>query len=308
MTDSEEPEGAARPPADETVGDGEQSAYAPFGKPLSSSLALTVDEANVLAGDAGATLVMPLGPVKVGKTTLAVELYARYLRIMRWAGCSFAGSETLLDYEMLAFPSRLTSGGDLPDTWRTRLGGERHLLHLRLATDGGRKTNLLFANLSGEISESIRDGGDPISEMPMLARAHRILVCVDGERIASPALAGRAVSGTRQLIGTLQEKGSFIGGAEIALVLTKYDKVVASGQQTFWHEAGQELTRQIADLGLGDVSFRTAARPDQSPPADDETEALMRWLVRPVLQPASKVPASTLSERALGRFVDHKNG
>lgn len=279
----------------------EPSAYVSNGIPLRSGSALTLDEANALASEAGATLVVPLGPVKVGKTTLVVELYARYLDHAKWADCSFCGSDTLLDYEMLAFPSRLKSGGDLPDTWRTRLGEERHLLHMCLVDDAKSRTNLLFANMSGELSDSVRDGADPAEELPLLARAQRVLICVDGDWVATPALCGRAISDTRQLLGTLAESGSFIGGARAALVLTKWDKVIAAGAGARWEAAGAELEQRLGDLGMGQRSFRTAARPDGDRPPDDETEALMRWLVEPVEGIPTAVPQAQAAKRAMGR-------
>lgn len=297
----EDPAGA--PEVDE-VAVSTPSAYAPSGIPLRDGLALTVDEANALASEAGATLVMPLGPVKVGKTTLAVELYARYLRHVTWAGCSFCGSDTLLDYEMLAFPSRLKSGGDLPDTWRTRLGEERQLLHMCLIDGVGSRTNLLFANMSGEVSENVRDGADPAEEIPLLARAHRVLICVDGESVATPALCGRAISDTRQLLGTLAENGSFLGEARAALVLTKWDKVIAAGEQTGWEAAETELQQRLDELGMGQASFRTAARPDGDRPSDDATEALMRWLVGPIQAASPVATGAPAAARAMGRSAE----
>jgi hypothetical protein len=227
---------------------------------------------------------MPLGPVKVGKTTLAVEIYDHYLRSLSWAGASFRSSRSLLDFELIAFPSRLTSAGDIPETWRTRLTDTRYLLHLELLT-GGTARHLLIANQSGEFSKHVRDGGDPAIELPLLPRAERVLICVDGASMASGAQAARAISETRQLIGTLVEGAIFASGAQIALVLTKLDLAGPSGFEA-WTKSEPDLREQLEPVG-GARSFAIAAR--GTPPAgDNEFEDLFRWVLAE--DPISAVP------------------
>lgn len=272
----------------------------PEGKPLSPGLALTVDDAQAMAGELGVRIVMPLGPVKVGKTTMAVEIYANYLRRTTWAEASFCRSQSLLDYEMLAFPSRLSAGVDLPETWRTRLRETRYLLHLQLRRNDAARVNLLFANQSGELSEHIRDGQDPATELPLLSRAERVLICVDGALVADPALAGRAVSDTRQLIGTLAERATLASNAEAALVLTKLDLVTADPEGLGrWAEAEEDLKERLKPLGRGERTFRVAARSAKNLKAN-QFEELTGWLLADSASPSLETSDPDPAQRSIG--------
>jgi Double-GTPase 2 len=276
-------DGLAAPAPDQgaaagSLSDLDASPQASSGLALRDGLALTVAEAHAMAAGEGVRIVMPLGPVKVGKTTLAVEIYDRYLRFLEWADASFCASRSLLDFEMLAFPSRLNSEAGVPETWRTRLSETRYLLHLELLKDRGGRNNLLIANQSGELSEHVRDGEDPATELPLLARADRILICVDGASIAHGALSGRAVSDTRQLIGTLNERASLLPAARAALVLTKLDVVSQAGHLERWRQAEGDLVACLDALGRGAQTFRVAARTEDEP-EDNQFEELVTWLL-----------------------------
>src|SRR4051812_28440595 len=78
MSDLPPAAGAEAPAEAAAAGEVERPA-APTGTRLASGVALTLDEANALAGESGASIVLPLGPKDVGKTTLMVELYERFL-------------------------------------------------------------------------------------------------------------------------------------------------------------------------------------------------------------------------------------
>lgn len=281
---------------------GESPPPADPGVPLGQGLALTIDEANTLAATAGTQLVVPLGPVGAGKTTLIVEMYARYLTHMSWADRTFGGSESLLDFELLAFPSRLQSGADLPATWRTRLqDGDRFLLHLRL--DGSEaapgEVNLLVANLSGELSEGIRDGHDPVTEIPLLPQARRIVLCVDGAKVASDAFRDRALSDTRQILRGLAEADALGTGARLALVATKWDEIAEAGSEARWQEVEEELAGAADSVTHENATFKVAARAKHTVP-DDGMEALMRWMTSSDdRKPQTETPREAI--RALGR-------
>lgn len=273
------------------------------GQPLALSAALTLEEANALIADAGARIALPLGPSRVGKTTLMVEIYERYVR-GPWGGTSFIWSETLLEFERLAFAGRLNSGADIPDTWRTRLeDGGRSILHLELI-DGLATRNLLFVNQSGELSDRVRNGRDPAIELPLLGSADRIPICVDGALVAeSPGQCDRALSHAQQLIRVLGEKASFAARAQLALVVTKWDVIEAApGAKDRWLDAESRLLEDLRNLGRGETAIRLAARPLVSTPEDDGMATLLRWLLEETAPLVANRIVTTPPLRAMGHF------
>jgi hypothetical protein len=277
----------------------------PSGVALGAGTALTVEQASALAGKAGARLVWPVGPVESGKTTLIVGLYERYLQ-GPWADTSFAWSETLLDLEMLAFPSRLRSGADLPTTWRTRLrNAERQILHLRLSCPDSERVDLLFGNSPGENFNHVRDGDDPRREFPLLPDADYLLVCLDGEKVASPGTYDIAIGETRQFLGTLAQAAMLRASCVGALVLTKLDKVKSvDGGTERSVRAMDALAEDMERLGVATTSVVTSARHPAGTVEEDGMPELLRLIIGP---PTEHTPALNLegpvSTRSMDRFT-----
>lgn len=272
---------------------------------LHPGVALSVAQANVLASDAGVRVVLPVGSVGTGKTTLAVGLYERFLA-RSWGGASYLWSETLLDFEMLAFPGRLASGAGIPSTWRTRLRDSAgHLLHLRVSCESSPRLDLVFANLPGELSDHIRDGEAPASEIPLLASADRLVMCVDGAKIASPGHHGLAVSHTRQFLRTLKQGSGVPPTCAVSLVLTKFDLVSDTpGGVERWEAARAALEPELAGLGRPGIVVCTAARAKTSGFAPDGMDVLLQWLTSPdgLADPALPDPR-VAGPRAADRFT-----
>jgi hypothetical protein len=275
----------------------------PEGRRLSAGVALTLDEANGVAGQDGARIVMPVGSREVGKTTLIVELYERFLD-GRVGEVQYALSRTLLDFELIAFAARLDSGADIPATWRTRLADSaRPILHLAVL-DGTDRENLMFVNVSGELTDRVRNGKDPDVELPLLGTSDRILICVDGFKVVhSVGSCDREVSKARQLIRVLGESATFVEAAQIALVLTKWDEVHAVDEAVArWEAVEGDLADHVETLGRPSEVFRVAARKIASTPPDDGMAGLLEWFLAANRRAPTPISPPSGPTRAMSRF------
>jgi hypothetical protein len=249
---------------------------------------------------------MPVGSRGVGKTTLIVELYERFLN-SPVGDVQFAVSRTLLDFELIAFAARLDSGADVPATWRTRLAdSERPILHLAVL-EGEDRENLMFVNVSGELTDRVRNGKDPGIELPLLATSDRILICVDGFQVAqNVGSCDREVSKARQLIRVLGERATFVEAAQIALVVTKWDEVHAVDEAVArWEAVQEELAHQVETLGRPSEVFRIAARTIASTPPDDGMARLLEWFLAANRRDPAPMSPPSAPTRAMSQFGNH---
>ena len=134
---------------------------------FTSEAALSLQEARTLTGRRGGTLVLPVGEVGTGKTTLLVELWSLLLLHGSIGGHSLAGSRTALAFEERAYYSRVESRADAATTIRT-YEADDGFLHLRICRPDGSLRELLFADFTGEHFERIREGTMLLEELPWL--------------------------------------------------------------------------------------------------------------------------------------------
>src|SRR3954453_18020464 len=96
-------------PAENSVSpaDAEHLAALPL---VTSDAELSFDEALTITGRRGARLIMPMGEVGVGKTTVMVELWTQLIGFDVISGHRFAGSRTAMAFEERAYLSRMAAG------------------------------------------------------------------------------------------------------------------------------------------------------------------------------------------------------
>jgi hypothetical protein len=244
---------------------------------LGSELLNPAEASRLLSGSPGRVVVW-LGERDSGKTTLTARLYERQRLPGQEVG--FAGSWTLLAFEALAHGRRLAASGarssaDQP----TREGDERQIYHLALS-DGADRMNLLIADLPGEQFRALADNQIPLSSIPLVRRADKLVLIVDGGCLRDPARRASALTRTRQLLERLAADSLPHPGSELALVVTKWD-LVAEDPDTlaYWLAREHQLADDVRELQASAEHVRVAAGAPASFPQDDGVGALRSWLV-----------------------------
>jgi len=184
---------------------------------ISAGPALSLHDADSFLRRRGAVVVSFLAGPEAGKTTLMATMY-ELARRRALATLRFAGSDTIRGFEERCHLSRHSSGGDQPDTQRTR-GGPPQFLHLRLA-GASRPFDLLLADRAGEFVDRILD--DPASVMAMaeVARADHLLLIVDGSQLFHRA--PQANSTAKRVFQALKQN-NLLGARHLHIVVTKRD-------------------------------------------------------------------------------------
>ena len=268
---------------------------------FTSEAALSLVEARTLTGRRGATLVLLAGEVGVGKTTLLVELWNLLLLHGAISTHRFAGSRTALAFEERAYYSRIESAADAATTIRTQEDDDG-FLHLRIQGPDGSLHELLFADISGEHFERIREGSEFLGELPWAARVDRFLVILDGKGYATPGEREIVLTRTRRQILALRRSNAVNEAARVAIALTKLDELSEEDRDRFSVDH-DSLLADIKSIDDEATSLLIAARPsDGSSPRGLDT--LIEWISsgdRSKEGGAHGRPAP--SSRAIGKFT-----
>lgn len=241
---------------------------------LSGGESLSVVEAHDAAAEYGARVVLLAGEFEAGKTTLIVELYARFLH-GSFAGWMFGGSQTLIALDGRHFPTRYRSGREIPATDRTQPEHEG-LLHLRLS-QGSRHVALFLADMRGERFEHIIDGVPVQEELPLAHRADRTMILVDGAKLADATLRQDAIQRARLLIGGLTDESGLAPDRPLAIAITKRDLVDEPGLAWF-DEKAAELSTFATERGARPMVMHVAARPEDASETPQNLAEVLDWM------------------------------
>lgn len=236
--------------------------------------ALTLDDAGRLMAKHRCTVALIAGEAKAGKTTLVVELYARFL-LGPYGNWQFAGSHTLRALDIRHFTAQQASGNSEPYTGRTQ-DEDMRLLHLSLEAESDSRS-LLFSDVRGEFFDEVIDGA-PVAESVKLApRADRCIVTIDGERLAQSGAAETAFMRARMLMGGLMEAGGLDAHTPIAIVCTKWDQVEEGRRPAILRRA-EKLAVYAASSGRTAKVFAVSVRPGPPVAPIEGLEELLEWL------------------------------
>jgi hypothetical protein len=267
---------------------------------FTSEAALSTDEARSITSRRGATVVLLLGEVGTGKTTLLAESWELLLNRGVIGRCRFAGSRTALAFEERAYYSRIESGLRAPVTPRTQEQDDG-FLHLRMRRPAGDRKELLLADVTGEHFERVREGAQLRQEFDWIDRVDRFLVVLDGQCVATPGEREVAITRTRRLLYALQPSGVVASSARVALGLVKSD-ALSDEDWTDYGDVEDNLLRDVRSVDPEAPAFRTAARPQDSGPPRG-LDDVFEWLCED--DRSSKPPqlqGDVLLQRAIGRF------
>lgn len=259
-----------------------------------SGEALTLAEASAVLSAHKSEVVVAVGDVAVGKTTLLAALYER-IAAGPVGGWAFAGSESLLGFEARSFQATAASGRSEEDTPRTSRATERVALHLSVRHEDATVRHLLLADVSGEHAKGLLLYDEPGDYAPLLRSATRVLVLIDGARLTTTTCQNLALANARTLLRAIAEGPDLRPGTPIELVITKWDQC---GTAEGLEDELNEVVANAAELWSPVALHRTAARPH-----GQGLDELFKVFTLPRATRPNPAPVPQPSARALHRFV-----
>lgn len=229
---------------------------------IRSAEAMSIREASGVLGRSPTTIVVPLGHIEVGKTTLLSVVYEQAAadRLRDW---SLGESRTLLGFERRCHDASVRSQRLEAVTARTQRDPDDVFLHLVLRhRTTHQRWPILLADVSGEDVETLVRSGPPERLLTILHRADDIMILIDGAALADSASRENEVRVGLDLVRILGTQ-RFSVPPRFTLVVTKYD-VLAGGTA---EAPGSERVLEAAGTMFGEVNeARVAARPASGSP------------------------------------------
>jgi hypothetical protein len=273
---------------------------------LPSGEALTPEDVEVFLRWRPAKFVSIVGDSFSGKTTLVCALYDRFLR-GPFAGFGFVGSRTLMALEKRSYYSRVDSGLAVPDTARTSIADGLRFFHVSVAPAIAPATpiELLISDRAGELYRQARANSDRVRELIEVMRADRVVILLDGGRLANIEDRASALQGARQMIRALLDNGAIGGNAIVQLVTTKFDLVqsapdrndVITARTDFHGRLTADFAHRLAELSFWDVAARAPS--GALPPAHGLDVLFQDWM-----KPRTPDECVTLPKLALSSEFD----
>lgn len=271
---------------------------------LASGDALTPEEVDQFLRWRAATLVTVIGDSHSGKTTLICALYDRFLR-GTFAGRGFAGSRTLVALERRSHHARVDSGRSTPETARTsHLDGLRYF-HLAVAPIGhpAQRTDLLLSDRSGEVYRSARSNSSIVTTLPEVSQADRVVLLLDGRRVADPIERAGAIQSVRQTLRVFLDNDALGPTSTVRIVTTKFDLIAASADgpeiadalAAFRQRLSADFSPRLKSLSFQDIAARDPT--NQFAPGHGLDTLIEDWATpRPRHRPLAPPPLELRSE------------
>ena len=191
--------------------------------PVYSGQALTLTEASEVLGRQEAEVVVLVGEVGVGKTTLLAALY-ECLATGPIEGWEIRGIPIAPWIRGSKLCATVASGLSHPDTARTSRGTEQVMLHLSVRMREGVVRTLLLSDVSGEYAEELRlfdEAGD--STAPCSRSATRILLLVDGAMLVATRDQNLPIANSGTLLRAIVQGPDIRPNTPLEIVITKWD-------------------------------------------------------------------------------------
>ena len=261
---------------------GQDVEVADTGIALSSGRALTVEEGHALAGARSTRIVVLMGMVKSGKTTVLAELWEGF-RKGPFGGHLFAGSRTIMGFEQICYFARAVSQREIEDTDRTKSGEENNLLHLDLVDrSNGRKQSILISDLSGELFERAVESRQNVHAIPYLQRADHVVLFADAEKLGNNSEKHLLVNQLTVLLRSCIEERRVEPNCRVTLVVSRHDLLPSDTDEAFMDSLKNRICERASPYFEKPVDFlELAARPESGPEdAYGLEELLSAWLAK----------------------------
>ncbi|WP_324742440.1 TRAFAC clade GTPase domain-containing protein [Pseudomonas veronii] len=273
---------------------------------LPSAETLSPEDASEILRRGESRVIAVLGPSDSGKTSLIASLYDLFQE-GPVAGVEFARSLSLHAFEHACHDARAASRRSVPHMNRTPIG-EVNFYHLEIAGVADRKNLvLLLGDRAGEEYRAAADDVSVVAGFMEISRADILTVLVDGERLLD---GGRhnLKSDIIMMLQGLHEGGALRPHSRLALILTKYDAVIASDHA---ERAFNDFNLLLGDIKLffGNTlaeveSFQLAASPKSNAVSRGTgvSELLTFWL-KPIASPRALTSGRPEFGRAFARLM-----
>lgn len=255
---------------------------------LSPGETLTAEDVDKFLRWRDATMIAVVGDSFSGKTTLGCAIYDRFLK-GPFAGLEFVGSWSLVALERRSHYSRAESGRTTPETPRTSIHDGVGYFHFALADnqDGARgRIDFLISDRAGEVYKRARGDSTLIPTLVEVIQANRVMLLLDGSRVADPVERAGAMHSVRQTLRAFLDNGAIGLQTIVQVVTTKYDVVAAHAEGPALLEILKDFQSRLEhDFGprLSELTFWNIAARDPNgafAPAHG-IDALIRDWVQP---------------------------
>lgn len=193
---------------------------------------LQLDECGDVLASRDTRVIAIVGANDTGKTTLLGSLFDRFCH-GSFGGYDFAGSMSLRALDERMYLGHTRCRAPRADTIRTKHDWEIKFLHIRLqqAEATMAPLNLLISDIPGETCKQARHSTDKCKILRPLLRADRLVVAVDGAKLATAELRESAIADSVALLRRMSESDVLRSGIHIDIVLTKWDIVKAANAE-----------------------------------------------------------------------------
>ena len=243
--------------------------------------------------------VLIAGPHSSGKTTLIVMLYCLFLEGRNHA-LRFAGSMTLEGFKDRSEKVFLSSGEADPTVDRTSLSEQNRYLHLALMDKDRRKSNLILADISGELFTP--DYMEELSEL--YGDCENVIVTMDGAKLQSFEKRQHEVMQTIILLKELIGSGIITKRSKLQIICTKSD-LIEKGEDSEktieFLKNRQEGIRQNYAAEVSSLEFQriSALRLDSL-----ETQEKLEQIMLKCMEGGTREIATPFEEPDLHRYFD----
>jgi Double-GTPase 2 len=232
---------------------------------LAAGEPLTPDEVDEFLRWRPATFITIVGDRDSGKTTLIYSIYDRFLR-GPFSGHCFAGSRTLIGLEKRSHYARAESGRARPDTSRTSISEGLRYFHFAVAPLGRpeARSDLMLSDRAGEVYRQARSNSQLIAELLEVKQSDRLVLLLDGGRVADPAERSGAIQGVRQTLRAFLDAGALGQDSIVQIVTTKIDLLVKHNEKVmvdaqlaaFQRRLIQDFQSRLAELSFWAIAAR----------------------------------------------------
>lgn len=228
-----------------------------------SGAALSMTDIYKIAAKESTKMIVLVGPVASGKTTLETSLYQMFQN-NPVKDLYFAGSNSLHGFEQRAFYTRIKSKGNEPQTQRTNLEDRHAFLHLRLYNSNKDIiSNLVLADISGEaFTNHIGQVDEVKKSFPFIERADYLVGVIDCEKLCAKRTRNSTISEIIELVKTFWDAELIMDECILQIVFSKFD-ILAEIEDfdSILEKVKKQITTRLAESFKKIKFYNVAAMP-----------------------------------------------